>query len=48
MWIFDLPDGGARMLRHREGHSAPPDKCQHYGNNGQNIVTAGMWAVMIF
>lgn len=22
--IFDLPDGGARLLRIREGHAAPP------------------------
>lgn len=24
LWIFDLPDGRARLLRIREGHSAPP------------------------
>ena len=24
LWIFDLPDGGARLLRIREGHTAPP------------------------
>ena len=25
-WIFDMPDGGGRLLRHREGHSAPPTR----------------------
>lgn len=41
VWIFDMPDGGPRLLRQREGHSAPPVKIQHYGENGQNILSAG-------
>ncbi|CAL1530137.1 unnamed protein product [Lymnaea stagnalis] len=41
VWIFDLPDGGARLLRLREGHSAPPSSIQFYGNDGQNILSAG-------
>lgn len=25
LWIFDMSDGGARLLRIREGHSASPN-----------------------
>lgn len=41
MWIFDMPDGGARLLRYREGHAAPPCKIRFYGALGQNILSAG-------
>jgi U3 small nucleolar RNA-associated protein 21 len=41
MWIFDMPDGGARLLRHREGHAAPPSKIRFYGSSGANILSAG-------
>lgn len=41
MWIFDLPDGGGRLLRYREGHNAPPNKIRFHGNNGKNIISAG-------
>ncbi|CAC5374475.1 UTP21 [Mytilus coruscus] len=41
VWIFDQPDGGGRLLRQRSGHSAPPNKVQHYDNNGKNILSAG-------
>ncbi|KAK7486461.1 hypothetical protein BaRGS_00022262 [Batillaria attramentaria] len=41
VWIFDQPDGGARLLRMREGHAAPPNYLHHYGNNGQSILSAG-------
>ena len=41
MWIFDLPDGGGRLLRERSGHSAPPNKLRHYGSTGHNILSAG-------
>ncbi|XP_067002805.2 WD repeat-containing protein 36 [Anabrus simplex] len=41
MWIFDLPDGGARLLRLREGHSAPPTFIRFHGSNGHNILSAG-------
>ncbi|KAK3090298.1 hypothetical protein FSP39_010724 [Pinctada imbricata] len=41
VWIFDLPDGGGRLLRQRAGHSAPPNRLRHYGNNGHNILSAG-------
>ena len=43
VWIFDQPDGGVRLLRMREGHSAPPNFLRHYGNNGHNILSAGQW-----
>ena len=39
-WIFDLPDGGGRLLRHKEGHSQPPLKIRFYGNLGHNILSA--------
>ncbi|XP_060608574.1 WD repeat-containing protein 36-like isoform X2 [Ruditapes philippinarum] len=46
VWIFDLPDGGGRLLRNRSGHSAPSTKLRHYGTDGQNIVTAGQDSTM--
>ena len=39
-WIFDLPDGGGRLLRIKEGHSEPPIKIMFYGNLGHNILSA--------
>ncbi|ESO94510.1 hypothetical protein LOTGIDRAFT_215492 [Lottia gigantea] len=41
VWIFDMPDGSGRLLRLREGHSAPPNKVLHYDNKGHNILSAG-------
>uniref|UniRef100_A0A182Y8M2 Uncharacterized protein n=1 Tax=Anopheles stephensi TaxID=30069 RepID=A0A182Y8M2_ANOST len=41
MWIFDLTDGGARLLRFREGHSAPPTCIRYHGASGRNIVSSG-------
>ncbi|XP_072570982.1 WD repeat-containing protein 36 isoform X2 [Paramormyrops kingsleyae] len=41
VWIFDTPGGGGRLLRCRTGHSAPPTKIMHYGQNGQQILSAG-------
>ncbi|GAB0087952.1 WD repeat-containing protein 36 [Sergentomyia squamirostris] len=41
MWIFDMPDGGARLLRFREGHSAPPACIRFHGAKGGNILSAG-------
>lgn len=46
VWIFDQPDGGARLLRWREGHSAPPNFLRHYGNNGQSVLSAGQDSIM--
>jgi len=40
-WIFDLPDGGGRLLRFREGHSAPPTKIRYYGSAGESVLSAG-------
>ncbi|GLD95882.1 hypothetical protein PINS_up004560 [Pythium insidiosum] len=34
MWIFDhLTGGTARLLKSREGHTAPPTRIRYYGNN---------------
>lgn len=41
LWIFDMPDLGARLLRIREGHSAPPQMIRYHGANGHNILSAG-------
>lgn len=41
LWIFDMPDGGARQLRIREGHTAPPSFIRFHGSNGHNILSAG-------
>ncbi|XP_055629239.1 WD repeat-containing protein 36 [Toxorhynchites rutilus septentrionalis] len=41
LWIFDLPDGGARLLRIREGHGAPPTCIRYHGAMGRNILSAG-------
>lgn len=41
MWIFDMPDGGARLLHIREGHSAPPSCIRFHGSNGHNLLSAG-------
>lgn len=40
MWIFDSNDGGARLLRFRSGHSAPP-RCIRFYGNGKCILSAG-------
>lgn len=39
-WIFDMPDGGGRLLRLREGHSAPPTKVRFYGALGDTLLSA--------
>ncbi|PNF25274.1 hypothetical protein B7P43_G12585 [Cryptotermes secundus] len=41
MWIFDMPDGGARLLNIREGHSSPPSYVRFHGSNGHNLLSAG-------
>lgn len=41
LWIFDMPDGGARLLRIRDGHNAPPSRIKFHGSNGDNILSAG-------
>ncbi|XP_060525873.1 WD repeat-containing protein 36 [Cylas formicarius] len=40
LWIFDMPDGGARLLRLREGHAASPSYIRFHGANGHNILSA--------
>lgn len=41
MWIFDLPDGSARLFKIRDGHSAPPLFARFHGSLGDNILSAG-------
>ncbi|KAI4498395.1 hypothetical protein M0802_006574 [Mischocyttarus mexicanus] len=41
LWIFDLVDGGGRILKMREGHAEPPTIVRFYGNNSDNILSAG-------
>ena len=40
MWIFDQEDGSARLLRARNGHSAPPSKVRYYSTH--TILSAGL------
>lgn len=40
LWIFDMTDGGARLLRHREGHAEAPNYIRFHGANGHNILSA--------
>jgi len=40
-WIFDMPDGGGRLLKLREGHNKPPTKIRFYGSLGTSIISAG-------
>lgn len=40
LWIFDMTDGGARLLRIREGHAATPNYVRFHGANGHNILSA--------
>jgi len=42
MWIFDMTDGGGRLLRLREGHAAPPSRIRYYGALGESILSAGL------
>lgn len=41
LWIFDMTDGGARMLRIREGHTAPPLYIRYHGMRGNTILSSG-------
>ncbi|KAM8828910.1 WD repeat-containing protein 36 [Spinachia spinachia] len=41
VWIFDHEGGPPRLLRSRQGHSAPPSTIHHHGNDGKNILSAG-------
>jgi U3 small nucleolar RNA-associated protein 21 len=42
MWAFDQLDGTARLLRAREGHSAPPTRIRFFGDDGDAILSAGL------
>jgi U3 small nucleolar RNA-associated protein 21 len=39
MWIFDQDDGSARLLRSRNGHSAPPTRVRYYSQH--TLLSAG-------
>ncbi len=39
-WIFDMGDGGGRLLRIKEGHAAPPTRIRFYGALGNNILSS--------
>ncbi|XP_016983783.2 WD repeat-containing protein 36 [Drosophila rhopaloa] len=41
MFIFDMPDGGARQLRIREGHTKPPLCIRYHGTSGVSILSSG-------
>lgn len=41
-WVFDLSDGGARLLHSQEGHAKPPTFIRfHAGERGQYVISAG-------
>jgi len=41
MWVFDGPGGTGRVLRQRDGHSAPPCIARFYGDPAHTILSAG-------
>ncbi|XP_034945888.1 WD repeat-containing protein 36 [Chelonus insularis] len=40
LWICDVSDNSARLLRMREGHSEPPTHIRFYSDDGHNILSA--------
>ncbi|CAM9879754.1 unnamed protein product, partial [Phaeothamnion confervicola] len=41
MWVFDAADGTARLLRGREGHSAPPRRVRYVGGGIASAAAGG-------
>ncbi|ALC46221.1 CG9799 [Drosophila busckii] len=41
LFVFDMPDGGPRLLRIREGHTKPPLCIRYHGAAGVSILSAG-------
>lgn len=41
MWVMDMVDGGARLLRNREGHNSPPTCIRFYSDDGGILLSAG-------
>lgn len=41
LWIFDKLDGTPRLLRYRDGHSAPPISIRYHGLKGDSILSSG-------
>jgi U3 small nucleolar RNA-associated protein 21 len=46
MWIFDQDDGSARLLRSRNGHSAPPTRVRYYSQH--TLLSAGQVLLLRF
>ncbi len=44
MWLFDSPDGTARLLRSREGHFGYPTRIRFYGGNTLYSLRNGITA----
>jgi len=42
LWIFDMTDGSARLLRQRHGHSQPPRRIRFHDECGKNLLSAGL------
>lgn len=42
IWIFDMSDGSARLLRQRSGHHASPIRIRFHDQNGQKILSSGL------
>jgi len=42
IWIFDMADGSARLLRQRHGHHLAPTRIRFHGQTGQDILSAGL------
>ena len=45
---MDHSDGSARLLRLRDGHSAPPTKVKFFSENGEEIISAGMVVIICY
>ena len=41
VWIFDMSDGSARLLRQRSGHSLPPTRIRFHDQRGQHVLSSG-------
>ena len=43
MWIFDLSDGSARLLKERKGHLSPPTHIRFINNS--TLISGGRFAL---
>ena len=44
-WIFDTPDGLAKQLAERDGHSKAPTVVRFHGQDGEMVLSSGEWIV---